>query len=410
MSDQNNRLVPFQIGPAPESEMIEYNMNHQQQFSGITGNPPSMLNSQQISPVVTQYPNPYPGGPAFPPPQIFTIPRPIAVDHNTTTVSGTRLSVNHQENTIEIITPKYKEKSTLYNTGITQTVPQNSCHIKIIGHGVFIVESVIENENSVQYVNIKVNNETTFTIPMELIDQQSNKVIIAFSSAGLAINKKYKHELCEYIKYMCMQFMPEKIHQGFYFDQDGTLHHQNESQILREEYDINEAIRDFSLKVRSSSEAFPDWFYTFLLFELLAASASMTLLREFGLSYPLIVFWTDNVNDAYSNLMSLFVNGIRSTLPEKMKVCDYYHATDRFIPVIIDKNHYTGNIKTKANDFISAHSENIVYATSLPLIVTSDVSLFKNSNVMLIPWEKLNVRNSEKAYNAFQKTILQKKE
>ena len=93
-----------------------------------------------------------------------------------------------------------------------------------------------------------------------------------------------------------------------------------------------------------------------------------------------------------------------------MKVCDYYHATDRFIPVIIDKNHYTGNIKTKANDFISAHSENIVYATSLPLIVTSDVSLFENSNVMLIPWEKLNVRNSEKAYNAFQKEILQKKE
>lgn len=97
MSDQNNRLVPFRIGSAPESEMIEYNMNHQQQFSGITGNSPSMLNSQQISPVVTQYPNPYPGGPAFPPPQIFTIPRPIAVDHNTTTVSGTRLSVNHQE-------------------------------------------------------------------------------------------------------------------------------------------------------------------------------------------------------------------------------------------------------------------------------------------------------------------------
>lgn len=410
MSDQNNKLVPFQIGPAPESEMIEYNMNHQQQFSGITGSSPSMLNSQQISPVVTRHPNPYPGGPAFPPPQIITIPKPIAVDHNTTTVSGTRLSVNHQENTIEIITPKYKEKSTLYNTGMTQTVPQNSCHIKIIGHGVFIVESVIENENSVQYVNIKVNNETTFTIPMELIDQQSNKVIIAFSSAGLAINKKYKHELCEYIKYMCMQFMPEKIHQGFYFDQEGTLHHQNENQILREEYDINEAIRDFSLKVRSSSEAFPDWFYTFLLFELLAASASMTLLREFGLSYPLIVFWADNVNDAYSNLMSLFMNGIRSTLPEKMKVCDYYHATDRFIPVIIDKNHYTGNIKTKANDFISAHSENIVYATSLPLIVTSDVSLFENSNVMLIPWEKLNVRNSEKAYNAFQKVILQKKE
>ena len=104
MSDQNNRLVPFQIGPAPESEMIEYNMNHQQQFSGITGNSPSMLNSQQISPGVTQYPNPYPGGPAFPPPQIFTIPRPIAVDHNTTTVSGTRLSVNHQENTIETAT------------------------------------------------------------------------------------------------------------------------------------------------------------------------------------------------------------------------------------------------------------------------------------------------------------------
>lgn len=71
MSDQNNRLVPFRIGSAPESEMIEYNMNHQQQFSGITGNSPSMLNSQQISPVVTRYPNPYPGGPAFPPPQIL---------------------------------------------------------------------------------------------------------------------------------------------------------------------------------------------------------------------------------------------------------------------------------------------------------------------------------------------------
>lgn len=27
---------------------------------------------------------------------------------------------------------------------------------------------------------------------------------------------------------------------------------------------------------------------------------------------------------------------------------------------------------------------------------------------MLIPWEKQNVRNSEKAYNAFQKAILQK--
>ena len=266
MSDQNNRLVPFRIGSAPESEMIEYNMNHQQQFSGITGNSPSMLNSQQISPGVTQYPNPYPGGPAFPPPQIITIPKPIAVDHNTTTVSGTRLSVNHQENTIEIITPKYKEKSTLYNTGAIQTVPQNSCHIKIIGHGVFIVESIIENENSVQCVNIKVNNETKFTIPMELIDQQSNKVIVAFSTAGLAINKKYKHELCEYIKYMCMQLMPKKTHQGFYFDQEGTLHHQNESQILREEYDINEAIRDFSLNGRSSSEAFPDCFYTFLLF------------------------------------------------------------------------------------------------------------------------------------------------
>ena len=53
MSDQNNRLVPFRIGSAPESEMIEYNMNHQQQFSGITGNSPSMLNSQQISPGVT---------------------------------------------------------------------------------------------------------------------------------------------------------------------------------------------------------------------------------------------------------------------------------------------------------------------------------------------------------------------
>lgn len=98
-----------------------------------------------------------------------------------------------------------------------------------------------------QQVNIKVNNETTFTIPMELIDQQSNKVIIAFSSAGLAINKKYEHELCEYIKYMCIQFMPKKIHQGFYFDQEGTLHHQNENQILREEYDINKAIRDVSL-------------------------------------------------------------------------------------------------------------------------------------------------------------------
>ena len=27
MSDQNNRLVPFRIGSAPESEMIEYNID-----------------------------------------------------------------------------------------------------------------------------------------------------------------------------------------------------------------------------------------------------------------------------------------------------------------------------------------------------------------------------------------------
>lgn len=145
-----------------------------------------------------------------------------------------------------------------------------------------------------------------------------------------------------------------------------------------------------------------------MMINLLQISSFITLLKCYQITLPLIVFWTDDVNKTYVELSSFFCPANNQT-NKRMKVSDYYTAeTDRFIPVIVDKNSMTGNVVQKANDFLQHHDMNAAVATSLPVIITTEPGLFRSESTAIIRWHSYLVSQPEIIYKFTQKRILAK--
>ena len=154
--------------------------------------------------------------------------------------------------------------------------------------------------------------------------------------------------------------------------------------------------------------------YNMLMFCLLGISSMLTCLNRSKVSgLPLIVFWADNIIDAYKELTDLFANGIyrreSETIKTEKEISALYEQVDCFIPIIVDKAVSPRNFSAnkQANCLIIANNaRQDTIATSLPVIITSDPSLFKNMSAMVFRYNSIIIKHSNAVYNCFRQYVL----
>lgn len=279
----------------------------------------------------------------------------------------------------------------------------NRIRKSVVGNGVFRVTKLLNHANSENEIEILINNSDLITIPVSDLQSQSSSVLTRFAEAGLVLKKECRKELCEYILTTSGSVPKDYIWKGFALDESGRIVHSDEDQILRDSTETSDIIRASGIPEYPCND---EKYYKWLMINLLQVSSFITLLRCYQLTLPLIVFWTDDVNKSYAELLSFFCPANNQT-NKRMKVSDYYTAEiDRFIPVIVDKNSMTGNVVQKANDFLQHHAQNAITATSMPVIITTEPGLFRNQNAVIVKWHSYIVNESESIYRFTQKRIL----
>ena len=416
MSDKNpneneGRIFPFIICDS-ESESSNQTSPQAPVSNGVQ--PPQQVSTKPG--VVSPVQNVQPGfQPKYPPP--FRATSEQTIGQTTDTTSSKVLFVDLFNNKTLLITDSrsmntiYKQQLFIdpYNNlypKINNYQNQNSKTRKsVVGNGVFRVTRLLNHANSENEIEILVNNSDLITIPVSDLQSQSSLVLTRFAEAGLVLKKECRKELCEYILTISSSAPQNYIWKGFNLDESGRIVHSDEDQILRDTTETSDIIRASGIPEYPRND---EKYYKWMMINLLQISSFITLFKCYQITLPLIVFWTDDVNKTYVELSSFFCPANNQT-NKRMKVSDYYTAeTDRFIPVIVDKNSMTGNVVQKANDFLQHHDMNAAVATSLPVIITTEPGLFRSESTAVIRWHSYLVSQPEIIYSFTQNRILKK--